>query len=230
MTGQRVNFVFMQVGDDPRAALFVESVRKVMSTAYIVQCTDPQTAEVPGVDRVFRHDGNVKDLMMFRIDLFSRITLNGPAVYLDSDMLMLRAFDLHKALGKADVGLCERVFGRNNLINPKCEIDASEYEGRTFGQVWPYLGCFAIARSPSFWSRCRDIVDGLPEKFRFWYGDQEALRIISRSPSLKVAKLKESEFACLPHFAKDYPTPYFLHFKGPRQKDNMFVYARSILG
>lgn len=230
MAEGRTNFAFMQVGTDPRAELFVRSVRKTMPQAYIVQCSDADSPEVPGIDKLARHDGNARNLMLFRLECFARLTLNGPAVYLDSDMLMLRPIDLKAILGSADAALCQRVFGRENLINPRCEIDVPEYDGKTFGQVWPFLGCFTAARSNRFWVRCREIVEGLPDKFKFWYGDQEALRIVSKSAEFRIGRFKESDYACLPHFADERRPPYLLHFKGRRQKDVMFGYARNLLG
>ncbi len=227
-----MNFVFLQVGDDQRAQLFVRSIRRGVPQATVIQCTDAKTNAIDGVDRVFRHDGDAANLMTFRLEAFAQLGLKETGTYLDSDMLLLKAFDPNEALKECDVALCERIFGKDILINVGFKrMDWSEYLGKTFGQVYPYLACLTITRSNAFWIKCAQVLRELPPKFHIWYGDQEAIRNVANSDkSLKFAHLKESAYACLPEFVDGKKLPYLIHFKGKQRKRIMMDYAQRLFG
>ena len=99
---QRINFVFLHVGEDTRPNLLVKSIRKYFEKSYIYQCTDLASKEVDGVDKVFRYDGDVKNIMRFRLEAFSSLNLEEKAIYLDTDMLVIKKFDV-------DISHCDAI-------------------------------------------------------------------------------------------------------------------------
>ena len=225
-----INIVFMQVLHDPLADLFVRSVRRLMPESHIVQCTDNQTGIIDGVDRVYRHNGDVGNLMNFRLEAFAALSLEGPSVYLDTDMLMFRALDPEQILGGADVAVLKRVFGADELLNTRfLGMDLSEYAGMQIGKVYPYIGCFALMRSNEFWKECERVMKALPKKFLFWYGDQEAIREVVEARRFNVKEVKESDYACLPEYIDEAAPPFIAHFKGVKRKAMMEPIYRKLL-
>jgi hypothetical protein len=221
------------VGEDERPHLLVNSIRKFFPEAKIYQCSDFKTAPVENVDFVFRHDGDIENLMTFRLEAFSNLKLGDRAIYLDTDMLVTNFFDL-SAFDNYDIVLCKRSFGLNDLINPLFKrkdklIDLNEYQGKTFGEIYPYLACFTITKSYLFWTECLEILKSLDKKFHFWYGDQEVLRIFPSSDrNTKIGTLEEAKFACLPDFVEINNLPNLIHYKGKQRKNLMIEDAKFL--
>lgn len=223
-------FVFMHVGADPVVAYLVLSIRMRMPSAQVVQCSDAATPAAPGVDRVFRHDGDARRLMTFRMEAFAALGLSAPAVYLDSDMLLLSPPPVDALLGGNDAVLCRRSSGRDEPFNTHLRgLDFSEYEGMTMDEVYPYLACFTVARDAGFWARCRDVLAALDPKFHLWYGDQEALRRVAQDPGVRCSAVEERLSACLPEAAGGGNEPWLLHFKGERRKALMRELGAKLL-
>lgn len=217
-------FVFLHVGENiDEPTMLVQSIRTFHPQADIIQCTDLASKEVPEVTRNFRMEGNVSNLMTFRLQCFAALALKRTAIYMDTDMLLVKPCDPEKILSDADAALCERSFGRDDLINPNLRnLDFSEHKGKTFGQIYPFLACFTVTRDSSFWKAAHEELLNLPEKFHIWYGDQEALRNLATARDqnkLRIKKIPESVYACLPE--QIGPPPRVLHFKGLRRKPAM---------
>jgi lipopolysaccharide biosynthesis glycosyltransferase len=77
----------------------VKSIRKYFQNSCIYQCTDLTSKEIDGVDKVFRYDGDIKNLMTFRLEIFSLLNIQEKAIYLDTDMLVINKFDIDKKFG-----------------------------------------------------------------------------------------------------------------------------------
>ena len=227
---KRVNFVFLHVGEDIRPYFLVKSIKKFFPRASIYQCTDLTTKAIEGVDNVFRYKGDTSNLMTYRLEVFSKLAINEYAIYLDTDMLIFNHFNLDR-YKEFDAVLCERSFNKDNLISIKKNkgIDLYEYEGKTLFDVYPYLACFTIAKSFHFWTECLNILMKLDKKFHYWYGDQEALRIIKVTNILNIGKVSESDYACLPEYVDINAMPYIVHFKNKRRKQMMLEVANKYL-
>lgn len=223
-------FVFLHVGSDDLApTLLVGSIRKHLPDADIVQCSDEDTRAIEGVTRVHRCSGDTGNLMSFRLSSFGALGLAEPAAYIDTDMLMVRAIDPGKVVGDGDVAVCERSFGRSDLINISFKgMDLSEYTNKTFGEIYPYLACFTAVRDHAFWRSCWEELQALPEKFRYWYGDQEAIRNVAGSGAYRVRTAPERVYGCLPEHAERSGAPRLLHFKGPNRKAAMLDWANRL--
>ena len=217
---QRINFVFLHVGEDTRPNLLVKSIRKYFQNSYIYQCTDLTSKEIDGVDKVFRYDGDIKNLMTFRLEVFSLLNIQEKAIYLDTDMLVINKFDID--INHCDVILCKRSFDLDNLFNASfLGMDLSEYQNMTLGDVYPFLACFTVTKSSDFWKDALNILKSLDKKFHYWYGDQEALKIIKAKNILNIDTVQESIFACLPEKIDELNLPNIIHFKGAARKNFM---------
>ncbi len=213
-------FVFLHVGDDPLVTLFIHSIRRHIPDACIIQCSDPDTPKLEGVDKYASIEGNAQQLMTFRLRAFTSLALQTPAMYLDTDMLIVRPITPHNILGKDDVAVCGRKFHRDASLNTSIRgIDLQEYQGKTLGEIYPYVACATITRDYTFWQETERTLLGMDPKFHLWYGDQEAIREVVKAKTFKTKTIAESMYGCLPEYFQKVPeAPRILHFKGSRKK------------
>jgi len=224
-------FVFLHVGPAVEMpTLLVRSLRLFHPDAQVIQCTDLATPEISGVSAVNRVRGDTTHLMTYRLLSFARLQREEPALYMDTDMLCVAPIDPPNVLGGCDVAVCNREFSCGALINTRFNgLDLGEYEGRTLGQVYPYVACATITRSAGFWEDCLANLQTLHRKFHTWYGDQEAIRNVLAWGKYKVGLLPESVYGLLPdaHAPKSV-SPRLLHFKGPHRKPLMLEFAKQL--
>lgn len=225
------HIVFLHVGTETLfPTLLVRSLRQHIPNARIYQCSDQVTPEIPSVDEILRFTGDVSNLMIFRLQCFSSLNIAAPTLFLDTDMLCVRSVDPSIIVGDADIAVCAREFGCRDFINTSLsEIDLSEYSGKTFGEVYPYVACATVTRTGKFWEDCLRNLKQLHPKFHFWYGDQEAIRNVVNRGSYRVSFLKESVYGCLPdQRTLTSSAPRLYHFKGGKRKSMMIDYARNL--
>jgi lipopolysaccharide biosynthesis glycosyltransferase len=212
-------FVFLHIGDDPNVDLMVRSINSRNQNAYIIQCSDNKTKKIDGASDIFRVSADTTNLMTFRLQAFSNLKLKEPAIYLDTDMLVLKSLDTHGLIGNSEVVCCKRSFGLNDIVNTSFRgMDLSEYRNKTLGEIYPILASFTITKSFEFWSACLKNLLELDKKFHWWYGDQEAMRNVANSNQFAISYLPESTVACLPEFFNNNNPPMCLHFKGSQRK------------
>ncbi len=213
----RPEFVFFHVGQDiSYPQRMVKSILRHNPNANITMCTDHSTPDVMGVQMRSESDVDPNNLMYARVKAYAHLEtiINGPLVFLDTDMLIQDKIDIEEMLGGTQVALCRRSFNNDDLINPKQKIDISEYTNKTMGEVYPYVGCAVATNGVKFWAEILKIFDSLDPKFKHWYGDQEALRIYAEKYGC--AEFDESVYGCLPEHKTDKAK--ILHFKGPSRK------------
>lgn len=224
-------FVFLHVGPAvEQPTLLVRSLRLFHPDAEVIQCTDRSTSEISGVSAVHRLEGDTSNLMTYRLASFAALERLEPALYLDTDMLCVAPIDPAAVLGGCDVAVCNREFSRGALINTRFNgLDLGEYEGRTLGEVYPYVACATIASSARFWQDCLANLHTLHRKFHSWYGDQEAIRNVVGCGKYKVGLLPESIYGLLPEAAGPrLASPRLLHFKGHHRKPLMIEFAKQL--
>jgi hypothetical protein len=217
-------FVFLQIGDTSIAELLVKSIRKETHDARIIQCTNADSLKVNGVDEIFRSEAASDNLMTFRLKAFRDLGLESPAVYLDTDMIMLRPIDPSILLEEFDAVVCERSFDKNERFVQLIyrDFDFHCYKGKTMMEAHPYIACFTITRNYKFWDTAYEILMTMPSMFHAWFGDQEAIKCIVESGTLRIKKVPEATYACLPERAISLASkPRLLHFKGPERKSWM---------
>ena len=143
--------------------------------------------------------------MTFRLSCFSRIQIDAPTIFLDTDILCVQKVDLPQILHDNDIAVCHRQFDTKSLIKADSKrMKLPEYAGRTMGQVYPYIACATVTKSNDFWITCLKNLLELDPKFHVWYGDQEAIRNVVASNKYKTALLPESIYACLPEMQPLY--------------------------
>ncbi len=221
-------FVLLQVGVDPLTEFMVRSVRRSNETAFIIQCSDDESPAVPGVDKVVRFDFDRQNLMTFRLRAFAALELREPAIYLDTDMLVLSPLCAHSMLAGADVAFCQRSFGVTDPINTEFKgMNLSEFSGKSMGDVFPVVACFTVTRSYEFWGKCSEFLERMDPKFHFWYGDQLAMKNVLDGNHFKCQGIPESKVGCLPEFFNPEDPPNCIHFKGPHRKQLMCEWRSS---
>lgn len=217
-----MRFIFLHVGNDIAPTLLCKSILYYMPDAEIIQCTDYDSKKVDGVTKVVRFEGDITNLMTFRLACFANLNINKSAIYIDTDILILGKIDPDELLSNNEVALCARTFDREKKINTTIHgMDLSEYNGKTLAEVYPIIACFTITKDSRFWQDCKENLETLDKKFHFWYGDQEAMRNVTASEKYKTSFLPESKVACLPEHHTALYSPLALHFKGSKRKSWM---------
>lgn len=222
------HFIFFHVGDITLPSLLVKTIRKFNPDSKIHFLTDKITNDVNDVDEIFRLNLDRNYLMTARLEAYSKYQLIDPAIYIDSDMLLLRPIFINMFSDK-DVYLCKRESNCNNKFNHNFNgLDFSDFEGMTLGQVYPFLACFVYTKNYKFWEDCYSRILNLDEKFKVWYGDQEVLREIYKSREYTFGIINENLISALPEHS-DPDKTFFAHFKSKHLKDFMPNCANEIL-
>jgi len=225
-------FCFFHIGSDSSyPQMLVDSIRKFNSNAEIIYCTDRHSPVINGVTRRLEFIGNPNEMMTYRLKSFANSGISEPAIYLDTDMLCLKSFDPAKILENKEIYVCQRSFNKESLFNGNFRgMNYLEYDQMTLGQVYPYLACATITRNSGMWAELADACDSLSEKFKIWYGDQEALKIIVKKKSSdQLGLIPEHTYACLPEITNYLPQAIFLHFKGAARKGLMREFYKKIM-
>lgn len=216
-------FVFFHVGDDVSLpSMLVDSINWTNPGAEIVCCTDSNTPDIPKVTRRVEVAGDRGRLMTYRLDAFSKSRVEGAALYLDTDMLVLRPIDPSSLLGDHEIAMCLRSFGRDNPFNGNFrDLGLTEYDKKPFFEIYPFVACATITRSANLWTELYLSLMAMNPTFHIWYGDQEALKAYAMSRPAAVGFLPEHVFGCLPDQPQYAPLASILHFKGASRKDQM---------
>ena len=225
----KFDFVFFHVGDTFYPTLLTKSIKKFNPDSKIFYITDKKNKNIEGTTDTIRIDCNTENLMTSRLLGFSELKLKTPAIYIDSDVLITK--NIPKELFvKNEVYLCKRSFMINSIINTSFKnMDLSEYKNKTLGEIYPFIACFTYATNYKFWEECYKILINLNKKFYYWYGDQEALRIINSQKKFNIGYLNESLICSTPEMLNETSKVYSVHFKGLQRKKLMSAFAEKIL-
>ena len=225
----KFDFVFFHIGDTFHPTLLTKSIKKFNPDSKIFYITDKKNKNIEGVTNTIRIDCNSDDLMTSRLLGFSELKLNTPAIYIDSDVLITKNIP-NELFNQNEVYLCKRSFMIDSIINTSFKnMDLSEYKNKTLGEVYPFIACFTYATNYKFWEECYNILINLNKKFHYWYGDQEALRIINDQKKFNIGYLNENLICSTPEMLNDTSKVYSIHFKGPDRKKLMSTFAEKIL-
>jgi hypothetical protein len=218
------HFAFFHVGDNiSQPQKMVKSLLRHNPDAYITMYTDKDTPDVMGITRRVESEVDKENLMYLRVKAYAESYASSihPVMYLDTDMLVQDKIVVKDLLEPyKDAAFCRREFQRDAGFNTEQRgIKFPEYEGKMIDEVYPYVGCAVVAKNPQVWKDLLAIYEGLDEKFKRWYGDQEALRIYAEKYPERVSEMHESVYGCLPEFKSDGAVPpVILHFKGEKRK------------
>ena len=222
------HFIFFHVGDITLPSLLVKTIRKFNPDSKIHFLTDKITNDINGVDETFRLDLDRNFIMLSRYEIFSKYKFTDPALYIDTDMLLLRPIDIDIFSDK-DVYLCKRENGCNKIFNHNFNgLDFIEYKDKMIGDIYPFIGCFIYTKNYKFWEDCYCRYLKLDDKFKIWYGDQEVLREVYKSREYTFGTINENLISALPEHS-DPDKTFFAHFKSKDLKDFMPQCANEIL-
>jgi hypothetical protein len=225
----KFDFVFFHVGDIFYPTLLTKSIKKFNPDSKIFYITDKKNKNIEGVTNTIRIDCNSDNLMTGRLLGFSELKLNTPAIYIDSDVLITKNIP-NELFDQNEIYLCKRSFMIDSVINTSFKnMDLSEYKNKTLGEIYPFIACFTYAANYKFWEECHKILINLNKKFHYWYGDQEALRIINDQKKFNIGYLNESLICSTPEMLNEISKVYSVHFKGPQRKKLMPIFAEKIL-
>ena len=145
---------FMHIGEQTELpTLMVRSFRRHNPGFRLIQVADPDAPVIDGVDDVVRRPMLDSNIMLFRMRCFAALPVDEPTWFLDTDMLCVRPLQLEAP--DVDVAVCQREFGTRTIFNHRFGgMDMREYEGRTLGSLYPYVGCATFLRGSGFWSDC----------------------------------------------------------------------------
>lgn len=221
-THLRPKFVFFRTGESHQlwyTRKFVESLRESNPNAEIIMCTDSKTPKIEGVTQRFEYDFDSTDYMEYRLRIYAALKLNGPAMYLDDDMIVRYRLDPEELLDGKRVKFCRRSFDRDLVFNTNIKgLDFYEYRGKKIDAVFPYLACATVTKDYTVWEELLNILNHIDPKYRTWYGDQEAMKIMVKTMDVAdYGELLESEFACLPEHTEGRD-PKIVHYKGERKE------------
>ncbi len=222
-SGTPQTFVFFHIGTDiSMPAMLVETIRLTNADAEIIQCSDENSPAVPGVSRVDRGEYNPNQLMIGRLEAFSQLALGTPALYLDTDMLVIRPINVRALLNQLRVSFCHRSFNfYGPFIGAQRGLDFSEYAGKPLGEVYPYVACATATIDHTVWGELAQTLDRLDPKFKIWYGDQEAMKVWAAENPGAFSTHPEEVFGCLPEEKTHLKLAHILHFKGAHRKPLM---------
>ena len=198
--------------------IFVKSLLASNPKATVIMCTTRETPIIEGVVRMeFVPAGDPDDYMVHRLQAYSLLKLNRPAMYLDDDMIIQQELSPSMLLGPlgTDVAFCVRHFDKDSMFNPNIRgLDFSEHKGKTIGQVFPLQSCVSVTRDHRPWDDMLDILDHIDPKYRKWYGDMMAINIYAKMNSFTT--IDEEDYGCVPEHS-GAKAPKIIHFKGNRK-------------
>jgi len=217
------HFAFFHVGDNiSQPQKMVKSLLRHNPNAFITMYTDKDTPDVMGITRRVDSEVDRDNLMYSRVKAYAETYATSilPVMYLDTDMIVQGEIVVKDLLEPhKHAAFCRRSFDRDAGFNTEQRgIKFPEYEGKTLDQLYPYVGCAVVAKNPQVWKDLLAIYEGLDEKFKRWYGDQEALRIYGERYPERVSEIDECRYGCLPEYSRKTDDAVILHFKGEARK------------
>jgi len=192
---------FVLVGNDrPWAKLMVDSVRKHLPHARIVQMSDPDTDAI--VDEVIRrpYDGR---MMTFRLEHLANFE-HSSMLILDDDCIL-----------KGDVS---HVFDKSWHVALTLRTGPVHFEGINMTEACPYNTGVMFSRSQDFWARCAQVCYRFPDNFQRWWGDQMAVGLTARRGHWTVHELDVRTYNWSPEAASDTSEALIWHYKGKRKE------------
>ena len=203
--------------------MLCKSIRHTFnSRQIIIQLSDKYTAKSKFADHVIRFDYiNPQALMYSRMRAYKDCLklVQKPIAFFDADILIVKKFILDFSSAPF---LCKRSYGCNNLLSERIKINNNilsfpEHRGKTMKQIYPYVGCFFADKNHYFLEQALIYYKRINKKYLLWYGDQIALREVSKS--FEPYPIDESLIACDPlSYQQNKLNVCGIHFKGEKYK------------
>jgi CheY-like chemotaxis protein len=196
----------------------------------VVQLSDRETPAVDGVSVCKRLKLSPR-IMVARLEAYASLAIREPTLYLDSDMMIVKPFDL-PPLQANEVGVTPRT--DRVEINWRYPMEYPEFRGKLLSDVMPYIYSFVYANSEILFVRQLNQLRKLPKRFQLWYGDQVTLkseldsgRYGVRAFDVDTHNRTVRSVAEYQHAVASTPDLCIAHFKGPQGKQALAEILRS---
>lgn len=220
-----LNFYFFHIGNDPILPdMMISSIRNTNTKSKVFQITDRFSTKLENVDDCFRFDGYTKNIMKFRMEAYSKVPLldKSSALFLDTDMLVLKEIEEQDLFKNAEVVFCKREINFNALVNINYNnMNMTEYRNMTLGEAWPFLGCFIGVKDSKPFVEMNYMYNDLERKYKTWYGDQIVLKKYAENNLKKIRTVGEKDYAFVPYRNIISKNTKIAHFKGKDLKKFM---------
>jgi hypothetical protein len=196
-----LNIVFTAVGKRDCAKYMIESVRRTMPEAHLIQLSDWNTEILDGVNEIRRSDYD-KNMAVFI--LRARLGIKEPAIYLDDDVIVTKSI-AHLLKGDFDILVCNR--------------EDSDGTTRLTRKFSPYNVGVLVCKNQKFWISCYTMIETLSNKLKKFGGEQVAIAQIVDSGKYRVKKVEGKMYNRVPkrNFISS-PATYVWHYKGDRKR------------
>lgn len=197
------------------AGIMVASVKQTMPDCPVWQLTDRDTQEIPGVDKVVRLDlpklGMAKiyeaaivpaGVMLFRMRLLSTLDKE-PTITIDTDCIVQKDLS-HVFDDDFDIALTYR---DAPVIDPL---------GNNVAEHMPFNTGVMFCRNPQVWKDCLFEMQQMDMDLKTWYGDQLAIKHVSRSYKTKRLSCDPYNYTPL-NKNEDVSDKQVVHYKGVRK-------------
>jgi hypothetical protein len=180
----------------------IESVKRTMPDANLIQVSDEFTKMHDGVDKFIQwhYDGR---LPYFICKTRSGIDID-EYIAIDDDVIVDKPL-YHLMENEFDIALCTRQKngdGANKLLQEKC----------------PYNTGVVVVRSKDFWIDCLKLLPAMKLHWQDWFGEQIAIAEVAKSNKYKIMEIEGYLYNRTPKKpAEKSGEVYVWHYKGNRK-------------
>lgn len=224
------HIAFFWIGQDVTIpTMLVRSIRAAFGPQFNVhQLSDRDTPMVEGVT-THKKLKLSPFIMVARLEAYAALPVKAPTLFLDADMLILRAFDL-PPLAENEVGVTHRGERDTYRIPERDWAEFPEFTEKDSAQVMPYIFSFVYVRSTVLFLRQLNTLRKLPKRFQRWYGDQVTLKSELEAPGRFIVRpfdidIYNRSVRSRWEFQEMRTAPEgvcITHFKGPDSKQAMY--------
>jgi len=211
------NIAFVSLGKESHycANLLIKSIKKYNKIFKIIQISNQKEEKLQNVDFKIEHEFKPSTFMINRLESQIKTVENfGSTIFLDSDMLVnCNLNDLVDRLTKNDLIFTKRP--NDFYINDKFNnIHYPEFTNKTANEVMPFNGGFLVVNNLLAIKELLEIYKSLPDRFKYWYGDQVAQNKIFNLQKYKILVLDQKYNFNVKNINQFDKNICIFHFKG----------------
>lgn len=211
------NIAFVSLGKESHfcANLLIKSIKKYNEIIKIIQISNQKEEKLQNVDFKLEHEFQPSTFMINRLESQIKTVENfGSTIFLDSDMLV-----------NCNLNYLEDKFSKNDLIFTKRpndfyindkfnNIHYPEFTNKTVNEVMPFNGGFLVVNNLLAIKELLEIYKSLPDRFKYWYGDQVAQNKIFNLQKYKISVLDHKYNFNVKNINQFDKNICIFHFKG----------------
>ena len=211
------NIAFVSLGKESHfcANLLIKSIKKYNEIIKIIQISNQKEEKLQNVDFKLEHEFQPSTFMINRLESQIKTVENfGSTIFLDSDMLVnCNLNNLEDKFSKNDLIFTKRP--NDFYINDKFNnIHYPEFTNKTVNEVMPFNGGFLVVNNLLAIKELLEIYKSLPDRFKYWYGDQVAQNKIFNLQKYKISVLDHKYNFNVKNINQFDKNICIFHFKG----------------